>query len=407
MSLYAFSGLLDFLTSLVLGGFVLWRKPADKISKSWAFLSLSIAIFGIGQFMREMSHSSMQAFFWGGHVLFSGVILIYIAFPLFSNHLARRQIPRGVQLVFLCLMLAGLVLVNFTSLVIKPQMVAKGAFRYYSVPGPLYPLVTSVYLFVVVYGITVQFLRFRSLISIHERRQILYMIMACIIGFGGGSMNFLVDFDINIYPFGNYFIPIYTAIVSYAIVKYRLLDVTVIVRKTLVYSTVTGTLMIMYLGIIALFAHIFQGLTGAQTVFSSGAAAGLITLCFQPLRKKVQAVVDSKFFRQYVDREQKLYELSREVITHTTPEAMGGALIHVLNETLHPKGGALYLRSKDGGGFTQVSSFGEYDLPVRMDEDNELARYFKDHPQPFIRDMSDDVAESRNTRLKEGREDAA
>jgi hypothetical protein len=151
----------------------------------------------------------------------------------------------------------------------------------------------------------------------------------------------------------------------------------------------------------------FENFSGYQTLFSSAAAAGLISFCFQPLRKRVQSFIDKKFFRQYVDREEKLYELSREVITHTTPEAMGGALMHVLDEALHPKGGALFLRSRDGGGFTPVSRIGSSALPERMDEDNELARYFKDHPQPFVRDLSDELGESRSTRLKEEREDAA
>jgi len=39
---------------------------------------------------------------------------------------------------------------------------------------------------------------------------------------------------------------------------------------------------------------------------------------FSSIEKAIQAFVDAKFFRQYVDREEKLYELSREVITHTT-----------------------------------------------------------------------------------------
>jgi hypothetical protein len=397
MSLYAFSGLLDAITSLVLGGFVLYKKPSDRISQAWAFLTFSVAIFGFGQFMREMATSSERAFIWGGHVLFSGVILIYIAFPLFSNRLSRRTIPKLVQLIFFSIMMLFLVLVNFTGLVIQPQMIAKGPFHYYNVPGPLYPVVTSVYLLVVIYGITVQWIRFRSLVSIHDKRQILYMILACMIGFGGGATNFLVDFNINVYPFGNYLIPIYTAVVSYAIVKYRLLDVTVIIRKTLVYSVVTGTMMVMYLGVIALFARVFQGVTGTQTIFSSAVAAGLITLCFQPLRRKVEAFVDAKFFRQFVDREEKLYELSREVITHATPEAMAQALVHVLQETLHPKGGALYLKSRDGMGFVPTAAWGNQNKE-HISDVNPLASYFVDHTQPFVQEIADDMGSPMDTR---------
>jgi two-component system NtrC family sensor kinase len=180
-------------------------------------------------------------------------------------------------------------------------------------------------------------------------------------------------------------------------VKYRLLDVTVIIRKTLVYSVVTGTMMVMYLGVIALFARVFQGVTGTQTIFSSAVAAGLITLCFQPLRRKVEAFVDAKFFRQFVDREEKLYELSREVITHATPEAMAQALVHVLQETLHPKGGALYLKSRDGMGFVPTAAWGNQNKE-HISDVNPLASYFVDHTQPFVQEIADDMGSPMDTR---------
>jgi hypothetical protein len=232
-------------------------------------------------------------------------------------------------------------------------------------------------------------------------------VTGAIVAYTPASADFIVNYGASFYPFGFVFTFVSFFMVTYAITKHKLLDITLIIRKTIVYSVVTGSLMVIYLIVVTLFAHAFEGLTGYQTVFSSAVAVGLITMGFQPLRKRVQAFVDRKFFRQYVDREEKLYELSREVITHTTPEAMGQALIHVLEDTLHPKGGALYLRSKEGSGFSRVSSFGTFDLPNRMEEENELTRYFKTHSQPFIREVSEDVAESRSTRVKDERKDAA
>src|SRR5262249_42596697 len=137
-------------------------------------------------------------------------------------------------------------------------------------------------------------------------------------------------YGLSIPPVGNILVSVYIFFVGYAIIKHRLMDITVIIRKTLVYSSVMGILTIAYVSVIALFSKAFEGLTGYETLYSPAIAAGLITVFFQPLRKRLQAFVDAKFFRQYVDREEKLYELSREVITHTTPETMGQSLIRVL-----------------------------------------------------------------------------
>jgi hypothetical protein len=197
------------------------------------------------------------------------------------------------------------------------------------------------------------------------------------------------------------------SIVAYAVVSHRLMDISVIIRKTLIYSVVTSALTVIYMGIVMLFTNVFEGFAGYQTIFSSAIAAGLITICFQPLRKRVQAFVDRKFFRQYVDREEKLYELSREVITHTTTDAMGTALTRVLDETLHPKMCALYLRSASGSHFELSSGSNIASLPPMLEDDNDLSLYFKDHPQPFLLDIDSADGRSYSTRLKDDREDVA
>ncbi len=239
-----------------------------------------------------------------------------------------------------------------------------------------------------------------------EKNKIKYMFLAFLIAYIG-SVDYLPTFGLNVYPFGFLTITCFVAISGYTISRHRLMDITIIIRKTLIYSVVTGSLTILYLGVIALFARIFQGLAGYQTIFSSAVAAGMITVCFQPLRKKVQAFVDSKFFRQYVDREEKLYELSREVITHTTPEAMAQSLIRVLGDTLHPKSSALYLRSRDGNGFVLASQQGGIDLPITMAESNVLTNYFVDHPQPFVQQDLPIEGESLDTRRPPRSEEAA
>ena len=244
--------------------------------------------------------------------------------------------------------------------------------------------------------------------TVAQRNKTLYILIGCFVGFLGGFTTFPPSLGIvKQYPYGVILVPIYCLLITHAILRHRLMDISVIIRKTMVYSMVMVPLAIVYIALVALFTRLFEGLSGYQTVFTSAVAAGLITFCFQPLKKRVQMFVDRKFFRQYVDREEKLYELSREVITHTTPEAMGGALMHVLEETLHPKGGALFLRAREGSGFVRVSSMGSAALPDQMEEDNELAKYFKDHPQPFVQDLSDELGKSRSTRLKDEREDAA
>ena len=263
--------------------------------------------------------------------------------------------------------------------------------------GPLYDLFSVFFVISLICAIVPILTNYKKFSGI-RRKQVQHVMFAFTFGFLAAINFFANQINDKIPPLFYLLMMGMTSTYAIAIMKHRLMDITVIVRKTLIYSMVTGPLITIYIMTLSIFTHLFAGLAGYQTYLSSAVAAALISICFQPLRKRVQAFVDQKFFRQYVDREEKLYELSREVITHTTPESMGQALLHVIDEALHPKLGALYLRSRDGSGFVRVSATGLGELPPRMEDDNQLASYFKDHPQPFVQDASDSTAESHNTR---------
>src|SRR5262249_10742473 len=153
-------------------------------------------------------------------------------------------------------------------------------------------------------------------------------------------------------------------------------------------------------------AHLYEGLAGFEA-FLATVVSSIVFLCFySPLEKRVQTTIDARFFRQYADREEKLYELSREVVTHTTADAMGEALMRVIMEALHPKTGTLFLKSRDSAGFVRVSGGDSDLLPKQMQDDSALVAYFKDHPLPFVQESNSSLGASYSTRTNDARDDA-
>ena len=69
-----------------------------------------------------------------------------------------------------------------------------------------------------------------------KRNQALYLFFGMLVGFSGGIMNFFPMFGIDLYPWGNFTIPLYCVIVTYAILRHQLMDIEVVIKKTLVYS---------------------------------------------------------------------------------------------------------------------------------------------------------------------------
>ena len=102
-----------------------------------------------------------------------------------------------------------------------------------------------------------------------------------------------------IYPVGLLLIPLTLGI---AILRYRLWDIDILINRTLVYGTLTALLALLYFGLVIMLQALFRGVTGQVSVpvvivISTLAIAGL----FQPLRRRIQKIIDRRFYRRKYD----------------------------------------------------------------------------------------------------------
>ena len=139
------------------------------------------------------------------------------------------------------------------------------------------------------------------------------------------------------------FIPISIGI---AVLRARLFDIDVVINRTLVYGSLTAMLALVYLGGVATTQAIFRGLTGQeqQPQLAVVISTLVIAALFNPLRRRVQAFVDRRFYRRKYDARKTLEAFSARLRDETDLDSLNAELLTTVRETMQPASVSLWLR---------------------------------------------------------------
>jgi signal transduction histidine kinase len=126
----------------------------------------------------------------------------------------------------------------------------------------------------------------------------------------------------------------YPLTIGYAVLRYQLFDISVVVRKGLVYSILTAGLMALFLGLSAAIGYLFQRLLGQQTFLTAVFPALLVGLLFRPALGRVQTFVDRAFFRHEYEVRQTLTGFGRGLSTLRDQDEVTRLVLDTVTQTL-------------------------------------------------------------------------
>jgi len=134
--------------------------------------------------------------------------------------------------------------------------------------------------------------------------------------------------------------------ISIAILRYRLYDIDIIIRRTLQYALLTGILALVFLGGVVVLQSVFQAVTGSgDSPLVTVLSTLLIAALFNPLRARTQNWIDRRFYRAKYDAQKALADFAETARDEVDINLLTSKLIRLVVNTMHPDDVSLFLRS--------------------------------------------------------------
>jgi hypothetical protein len=150
---------------------------------------------------------------------------------------------------------------------------------------------------------------------------------------GGNSTLYTVDYAL---------IP---AAVGLAMLRYRLYDVDLVIRRTLVYGALVAALAAVYVSGIVLLGVTLRSVTGASSSFAVTLSTLAVAAAFQPLRRRIQRAVDRRFYRAAYDAQAAVEAFTGELRQQIDLDVLSERLLKTVRETVRPRSASVWLAS--------------------------------------------------------------
>jgi len=318
---------------------ILWQRPRD-----WMALLVTSTLITQGLY----EDNYLQGFFdttsssWqivGLLLAYLSPILVLFSVALFPN---GRPVPRWIGWVLLALCLIDLPASLFPSLLVSGLVET-----FFVLSG--FPLVVGSIIY-----------RYRRVSTPLERQQIKWVVFGItlsMVAFMGWFIPQIFLFH-ALSPHGSIYdlighpllviselcIPLSIGV---AVLRYRLWDVDVIINKALVYGTLTSILALVYIGLILAIQYLLRELINQNSSIAIVISTLVIAALFQPLRARIQQIIDRRFYRSKYDAAKTLAAFSVTLRNEVDLNQLREHLLTVVQETMQPSHVSLWLRPSE------------------------------------------------------------
>lgn len=325
------SGVLIIAESLFV--FLQNRKSALNCSFTLATFAAGIWLTGIG--MMYCSLHEHTAFIWCRYYCWLGIIFIAPGVYLFS---AAWEGSKKIKLISLPVVI-GFVFYIFC---ISSTYLIQGVWRY---PWGFYPKAGFLESLFLAWFLILTVLSFQNFIrslkkeeTLTRKKQVKLIIIAFAFGFIG-SWDYLGNYGIPLYAFGGPLAMLFSTIMAYAIVNYKLMDIETVIHKTMMWIVASSIVFVPIVLLSYLFYPWYREASPLKVAFLCGAVFYFLVVYL----KIIQPKIDHIFQRRKYDLEKASENFTLDLVHLKEPAELIKKIGQTLKDTLYPKEVSIFL----------------------------------------------------------------
>jgi signal transduction histidine kinase len=357
MNWYTANYAIGTLCSLLVGVFVLYRGQMRQVARrAWFSLCLFISLWHAGKFLLVVAASEPFAR-QAAYLVYLAAIFIPPCYLLFVLCLLNAE-KKNRALLTLCYAFGIIEL----SLLLGGRLI-EGVRPYshlgfYEVPADFYWLYLANYVIVPSFALLQLVIAFARTDVVVQRNQFKYVISSSLIGFLAGATSYLPFFTTAIPPVAAPLVYFYTLPIAYAVARYRLLDIDVFIKKSLIYASLLLVLLMPCYLIVIWGQQAAFGAINYTFSLSTLMLFFIVGFLFPKLRFRTEEALERALFQKRVDYRETLLRSSRDMVSIVDLESLSNNLVRTVSRALGIGTASLYLVDEFKGNFNLKAKIG-------------------------------------------------
>ena len=354
------SAALTSLTTAALGCFVLLKDTKSSLYRVFSAYSLSITVWSTLLSLHVFTENRSVAEFTARYLHVGATLIptMFVHFVLqFFSTRKRRTVNLVVAPLYLITAILMFLCINGT---LVSEVAPRYGIKYLMVANRGYIYLVLYFIACAVWGLSTLFLGYLKAEGV-RKNQIKYLLFGSMLGYLGGLDNFLYLYDITIFPlfpYGSYAIPIYVSSTAYAIAQYRLLDISVAIKKSIIYASLLSMLLVPCYVLVIWGQQLAFGTINYTFSMATLLLFIVVGFMFPKIRFRTEEALERALFQKRVNYRETLLYSSKDMVSIVDLESLSVNLVRTVGRALGIEKASLFLLEEAKAVFNLKASIG-------------------------------------------------